>query len=63
MMNKPTNEQPISRRILVLHHRAITQLIEIRGRAQCGRFANLAAMAARAKRRAVQPLCRKGAAA
>ena len=39
MMNKPTSKKTISRRILVMHSRAITQLVEIHSRSKCRRNA------------------------
>lgn len=58
-MNKP--DQPICRRILVMHSRAITQLVEIRNRKHCRKFANMAAIVGRAHRAAHESMCRKGA--
>jgi hypothetical protein len=59
MMNNPNTTVPtdlsvaenqtVSRRILVMHSRAITQLVEIRSRKTCRKFANLAAIAARSR--------------
>lgn len=63
MTNNTATPKPISRRILVMHSRAITQLVEIRNRANCRKFANMAAIVGRARRAAGETLCRKGASA
>ena len=60
MMSKPPIEKSISRRILVMHSRAITQLVEIHTRSKCRRFPSFAAMAVRASRSTTNQLCRKG---
>ena len=62
-MNKTASDKPISRRILVMHSRAITQLVEIQSRSRCRRFPSFAAMAARARRSSVNPLCQEGTSA
>lgn len=62
-MNKPTPQKSVSRRILVMHSRAITQLVEIHNRTRCRRFPSFAAMAARASRSGATQLCQKGASA
>ncbi len=52
--------QADSHRILVLHSRAITQLVNIRTRTACRRFPNLAAIAVRAAHSENQEPCMKG---
>lgn len=61
MMNK--HEKPISRRILVMHSRALTQLIEIRSRSKCRHFPSFAAMAARVHRSTSDRFCQEGVSA
>lgn len=55
---KTKNMKPICRRILVMHSRAITQLVEIRQRNHCRKFANMAAIVGRAHRNGT--VCQKG---
>ncbi|MGB0580389.1 MAG: hypothetical protein ACPGVU_11855 [Limisphaerales bacterium] len=55
---KTKNMKPICRRILVMHSRAITQLVEIRNRNHCRKFSNMAAILGRAHRAGAT--CQKG---